>query len=89
MADAVVEQSGGDDAVLGYETRFGLGFQLSVPFRPMAGRSSFGHYGLGGSVGFADRAFEFAFGYTVNRMGPGTPSDPRSDALIEAVLTCL
>lgn len=83
------EQVRGVDEVLQYETAFGLGFQLSVPYRPMAGPGSFGHYGLGGSVGFADGEHGFAFGYTVNQMGPGLPADARSVALIDAVLTCL
>src|SRR5439155_1564391 len=44
-------QSAGEDLVLGYETRYATGFQLSFPFRPMAGEGSFGHYGMGGSLG--------------------------------------
>jgi CubicO group peptidase (beta-lactamase class C family) len=75
--------------VTGYETRYGTGFQLSFPFRPMSGAGAFGHYGLGGSVGFADRDRDFSSGYTVNQMGPGTPADPRSVALVDAVLGCL
>lgn len=78
-----------EDAVTGYATRYSLGFQLPFPFRPMAGEGCFGHYGLGGSTGFADSRRGFAFGYAVNQMGPATPSDPRSVALVDAVLACL
>jgi len=89
LADAVVPRSEGMDLVTGYETRYGTGFQLSFPFRPMSGPSAFGHYGLGGSVGFADRERGFSFGYAVNQMGPATPADARSVALVDAVLACL
>ena len=64
------------------------GFQLPFPFRPMAGLGSFGHYGLGGSVGFAHPGRGFAFGYAVNQMGPGTPADRRSVPLVDAVVRC-
>ncbi|WP_183100257.1 serine hydrolase domain-containing protein [Nocardioides pelophilus] len=89
LADAVRPQSEGPDLVTGYETRYASGFQLSFPFRPMSGAGAFGHYGLGGSVGFADRERGFSFGYTVNQMGPATPADARSVALIDAVVDCL
>ena len=72
----------------GYETAYALGFQLPFPFRPMAGPGSFGHYGLGGSVGFAHPGHGFTFGYTVNQMGPGTPADRRSVPLVDAVVRC-
>lgn len=86
VALAAAECAGGEDAVTGYETRFGLGFQLPFPFRPMAGGRSFGHYGLGGSVGFADLDRGMSFGYAVNQMGPATPADPRSVALVDALV---
>ncbi len=86
LRSATTEQSGGLDQVLRVESRFGLGFQLSYPLRPMAGGGSFGHYGLGGSLGFALPERGITFGYTVNQMLPGGMVDPRSSALIEAVL---
>jgi CubicO group peptidase (beta-lactamase class C family) len=89
LAAATVLQAEGIDAVAGYETRYALGFQLAFPYRPMVGPGSFGHYGLGGSVGFAHPGLGLSFGYTVNQMGSGTPADPRSVALIEAVVGCL
>jgi CubicO group peptidase (beta-lactamase class C family) len=88
LAAASAEQCRGIDRVSGYETAYGLGFQLSFPFRPMAGPGSFGHYGLGGSVGFAHPGHGFAFGYTVNQMAPGTPADKRSVPLVDAVVRC-
>ena len=82
------ELSGGLDEVTAYETRYGFGFQLPFPFRPMAGEGCFGHYGLGGSTGFADPRRGLAFGYSVAQMGPATPADPRSVALVDAVVAC-
>lgn len=89
VARAATEQCRGIDRVTGYETAYALGFQLPFAFRPMAGPGSFGHYGLGGSVGFAHPELGFSFGYTVNQMGPGTPADRRSVPLIDAVVACV
>jgi CubicO group peptidase (beta-lactamase class C family) len=89
LAAATVQQTSGTDRVIGFASRFGLGFQLSFPERPMAGPGSFGHYGLGGSVGFAHPERGLAFGYVVNQMLPGGVVDPRSKALIDATLDCL
>ena len=89
LAEAVRTQSKGPDQVLGFDSHFGTGFMLTSEYRPMSGKGSFGHYGLGGSVGFADLGRGFSLGYTVNQMGPSVPADPRSVALIEAVLGCV
>jgi CubicO group peptidase (beta-lactamase class C family) len=89
LHQAMVEQSAGEDLVLGYETRYGTGFQLSFPFRPMAGEGSFGHYGMGGSVGFAHPELGVSFGYVMNQMQPSGGVDPRTKALIDAVEACL
>ncbi|MGQ0629580.1 MAG: serine hydrolase domain-containing protein [Sporichthyaceae bacterium] len=86
---AMLPQSVGRDLVIGTDDRFGTGFQLSFDRRPMAGDGSFGHYGLGGSVGFAHPEHGLAFGYVVNQMLPGSAVDPRSAALVTAVLACL
>jgi CubicO group peptidase (beta-lactamase class C family) len=86
---ATETQAEGKDLVQGYETRFGTGFQLSFPFRPMAGAGSFGHYGSGGSVGFAHKELGFSFGYTMNQMRPVYGKDPRTAGLVEALLGCL
>jgi CubicO group peptidase (beta-lactamase class C family) len=89
LAAATVQQTTGADRVLGFNSRFALGFQLSFPERPMAGDGSFGHYGLGGTVGFAHPGRRLTFGYVVNQMLPGGTVDPRSSALIDATLGCL
>jgi CubicO group peptidase (beta-lactamase class C family) len=82
-------QAAGEDLVLGYETRYATGFQRSFPFRPMAGDGSFGHYGMGGSVGFADRELGFSFAYVMNQMLPSGGVDPRPAALVDALRSCL
>jgi len=89
LAAATRSQSAGEDVVLGYETRFATGFQLAFPFRPMAGEGSFGHYGMGGSVGFAHPAKGIAFGYVMNQMLPSGGVDPRTRHLVEALLSSL
>jgi len=85
---AMITEADGEDLVVGYETRYGTGFQLSFPSRPMAGEGSFGHYGMGGSMAFAHPARGLSFGYTMNQMLSPSGPDPRSTALILAVLRC-
>jgi CubicO group peptidase (beta-lactamase class C family) len=65
---ATKEQVYGEDAVLGRVTRFGLGFQLAMAERPLGPNpSTFGHFGAGGSLGFADPDARLGFGYAMNR----------------------
>ena len=89
LAMATRVQSAGEDLVLGYETRYATGFQLSFPFRPMAGEGSFGHYGMGGSVGFAHPERGIAFAYVMDQMLPSGGVDPRTKSLVDALLGCL
>jgi CubicO group peptidase (beta-lactamase class C family) len=89
LKQATREQARGADLVQGYETAFGTGFQLSFPFRPMAGEGSFGHYGSGGSVGFAHDELGISFGYTMNQMRPVYGQDPRTVGLVDTLLACL
>jgi CubicO group peptidase (beta-lactamase class C family) len=48
----------------------------------------FGHFGAGGSLGFADPENGVAFGYVMNQMSPRWQS-PRTRALVDAVYACL
>ncbi len=82
-------QTSGTDQVLSLpgfdvESTIALGFWSASPFAPMGGRHTFGHYGAGGSVGFADPEHGVAGGYVMSRMGIGISVDPRSSALIRA-----
>jgi CubicO group peptidase (beta-lactamase class C family) len=89
LAEAITEQSAGTDFVLGRPSRFGLGFQLTQPERPLGPNlRSFGHFGLGGSLGFADPDARLAFAYTMNRSGPRW-QNPRTRALIDAAYVSL
>ncbi len=46
--------------------------------------AAFGHVGAGGSLGFADPAAGFSFGYTMNQMGPGLLMNGRGQRLADA-----
>jgi CubicO group peptidase (beta-lactamase class C family) len=78
-------QTSGPDKCLYFETTFGLGFFVSSQFAPYGGEQSFGHTGMGGSVGFADPEHGIGFGYVMNKMLQGLNGDPRSGGLIKAV----
>jgi CubicO group peptidase (beta-lactamase class C family) len=89
LRHATTEAAVGEDLVLGRPSRFGLGFQLSQPERPLGPNAgSFGHFGAGGSVGFADPQAHVAFAYVMNRGGPQW-RDPRNSALIDALYEAL
>jgi CubicO group peptidase (beta-lactamase class C family) len=89
LAAAATEQVYGPDLVLHRPSRFGLGFQLTQPERPLGpGGAAFGHFGAGGSLGFCDPGCGLAFGYVMNQMGPRW-QNPRTRALIDAVYQCL
>jgi len=86
---ATAEAAVGEDLVLGRPSRFGLGFQLTQTERQLGPNAdSFGHFGAGGSLGFADPQAGVAFAYTMNRGGPQW-QDPRNRALIDAVYEAL
>lgn len=89
VAEATRVHSDGTDRVLGRPSRFGLGFQLHQESRPLGGSGAgFGHYGYGGSLGFADPPAGVAFGYLTNRPGERWQT-PRTQALIDALYGCL
>jgi CubicO group peptidase (beta-lactamase class C family) len=89
LLQATAEAAAGEDLVLGRPSRFGLGFQLTQRERPLGPNpSSFGHFGSGGSLGFADPEAHVAFAYVMNRGGPQW-QDPRNRALIDAVYAAL
>jgi CubicO group peptidase (beta-lactamase class C family) len=50
----------------------------------MGGPRSFGHFGAGGSVGWADPDADLAVGYVMNRMDIGLAGDVRSTNLFTA-----
>ncbi len=96
-ADLVVEAGRthveGDDLVMGLPTRFGLGFEITMPeadFSFGPGPRTFGHNGSGGSLGFLDPDTGISFGYVMNRMEWRDRRDDRRwfpilDALYDAL----
>ena len=55
----------------------------------LGGANSFGHFGMGGSMGWADPDAELAFGYVMNKMDLGLAGDVRSSGLVNAVYASL
>ena len=89
LAAATVEQVYGEDRILHRPSRFGLGFQLTHEERPLGPNPrSFGHFGVGGSLGFCDPDAGVAFAYVMNEMGPRW-QNPRNRALINSVYASL
>ncbi len=86
---ATVEQSKGFDLINQRPSRFGLGFQLTQPERPIGPNPrAFGHFGAGGSLGFCDPDTGVAFAYVTNDMGPRW-QNPRNRAFLEAIYASL
>ena len=85
LSAATAEQVYGEDRILHRPSRFGLGFQLTQLERPLGPNpGAFGHFGVGGSLGFCDPDEGIAFGYVMNEMGPRW-QNPRNRALIDSV----
>lgn len=89
LAEATRVQSAGHCPVLDDDVVFGLGFKPTTPRRPFGPNPrSFGHFGSGGAVGFADPDAGVAFGYVMNHVIPRWQST-RNRALIDAVYSAL
>jgi CubicO group peptidase (beta-lactamase class C family) len=89
LTEATTEQVNGPDLINQRPSRFGIGFQLTQPERPLGPhRGTFGHFGAGGSLGFCDPEARIAFGYVTNDMGPRW-QNPRNRALLDAVYASL
>ena len=87
--EATKTQSEGWCPFLEREVSFGLGFQPTRPDRPFGPNpQSFGHFGTGGALGFADRRAGIAFGYVMNAVKPRW-QNTRNRALIDALYRCL
>ena len=89
LAEATTPQSDGWCPVLERDVSFGLGFQPTRPDRPFGPNpGSYGHFGTGGGVGFADPLAGVAFGYVMNDVTPRWQSS-RNRRLVEALYACL
>jgi CubicO group peptidase (beta-lactamase class C family) len=90
VALAAREVSSGRDAVLDRPSRFGLGFQLTQPERPLGPNpNSFGHFGAGGSLGFADPDHALAFAYVTSQGAGPRWQNPRNRGLLDALYASL
>ena len=88
-AEAATILSDGPDRVLSRPSRFGLGFQLPQPTRPIGpSPSAYGHFGYGGSLGMADPDAGVAFSFVTNRPGDRWQT-PRTQRLLCAVYASL
>jgi len=89
LAHASAPRAVGHCPILGEEVVYGLGFQPTTSPRPLGpnGRS-FGHFGTGGALGFADPDAHVAFGYAMNHVIPRWQS-ARNRALVDAVFASL
>jgi CubicO group peptidase (beta-lactamase class C family) len=68
-----------------------LGILLNTPEAVYMGPNprSFGHHGIGGSIGFADPDARIGFSYAVNRMHAVGTNGPRAARLIDALYTAI
>ena len=80
---------GPNHVLMDMDIQFGLGFMVHSSLMQLGGEHSFGHFGAGGSVGWADPDAEMAFGYIMNRMDMGLAGDTRSLNLVNACYDAL
>ncbi len=89
LAFATAPRAQGFCPILADDVTFGLGFQPTTTRRPLGPNSrSFGHFGTGGALGFADPDAGVAFGYVMNHVIPRWQST-RNRVLIDAVYSSL
>jgi CubicO group peptidase (beta-lactamase class C family) len=81
--------TGPNRILLEMDIQFGLGFMLRSSLIELGGPRAFGHFGAGGSVGWADPDADLSFGYVMNRMDMGLAGDARSYDLINACYACV
>ncbi|HVJ95423.1 MAG TPA: serine hydrolase domain-containing protein, partial [Acidimicrobiia bacterium] len=81
--------TGPNTVLLGMDIQFGMGFMVRSELIPIAGPRSFGHFGAGGSMGWADPDSGLAFGYVMNRMDMGLAGDARSSNLVNACIAAI
>jgi len=78
---------GPDKVLLGLDLQWGLGFMLNrglIGEAHLGGPRGFGHFGMGGSVGWGDPDLGLGMGYVMNRMSIGATGDTRSFRLMSA-----
>ncbi len=89
LEEATRVQATGHCPILDDDLSYGLGFATTTTRRPLGPNpGAFGHFGTGGSLGFADPVDRVAFGYVMNHVIPRWQST-RNRALIDAVYESL
>lgn len=87
---ATALQVEGRDTILNVPTRKGLGYFLGRSTSPMSERVAvFGHAGHGGSIGFADPDYRFAFALTKNRLLFPAPGEGTANKVADAARAAL
>ena len=88
---AITEQHNLVEVMMDRPYHQALGFLLTSP--PIVwmgpGKRSFGHHGVGGSIGLGDPDIGLGFSYAMNKMHARVDNGPRAGSLIEAVYQCL
>lgn len=91
LEQAITEQHNMVEVMMERPYHQALGFLLSSP--PIVwmgpGQRSFGHHGVGGSIGLGDPDAKVGFAYAMNKMHARIDNGPRARRLIEAVYQCL
>lgn len=85
MAPAVRPQRGFRDECVLTEWELSLGFQKPNAGIPFGRPGAFGTPGWGGSFAFADPEAKLGYAYVMNRMNAGQGSEPREEALRDAL----
>jgi CubicO group peptidase (beta-lactamase class C family) len=83
------ETEGPDKVLLGLDIQWGLGFNVNsgiIGLAGLGGPNAFGHFGMGGSAGWADADMRLGMGYVMNRMEIGTTGDTRSFGLMRSCI---
>jgi len=90
ISELVTEQVRGPNLVLPFDLSLGIGVMRNVTngfYGPET--ASVGHYGMGGSCGFADPVRHISGSYTPCQLSFHLAGDPRAVSLINAVYGCL
>ncbi len=90
IAEALIERVSGPDKVLPFDLSYGAGVMInrdSAAYGPEP--KAVGHYGFGGSCGFADPVRGVSGSYVMNRQMDVLVGDERATRLITAAYGCL
>lgn len=86
LDDAIIEQWDAVEKITNRHFRYATGFMLNNPYFKVGDNPrSYGHPGLGGSIGFADPDAGIGFGYCCNRIHAIEDTGPFAGALISAL----